>query len=1211
MGRFRQLSRQVFVFLGLQFLINSTMKKFLLVQTVLLLSSFFIFSPLYSQSTDYTDKAYEFLGNNYGLDKSSIGELRIKDEVYSEHNQVRNVHFVQTHNGLEIFNTHFNLAFQSNGKVSAAGHRLKTFKSFPSITNTPTIDAPQAISIVAHELGIASRSIPTYVKETKSGKPVYSKADIALQDIPVELGYYLSSTQEFYLVYRMNVESAKNGQLYESIVDAEDGKILAHTLLTLHCSFDHGFLAPQENCDEQVAPFVQAPPASPLSALGSYRVLPLTVESPNHGSFELVSGVNDQQASPFGWHDDDGEEGSEYTYTRGNNVHAFLDRNWDYNSDVNVSGGAGLVFDFPYNPNAEPSGNQSAGVTNLFYWNNIMHDFAYHYGFTEVSRNFQEMNYTNLGMDEDYVEAHAQHGDSDVNACGNQDNGGNACLNNANFSTPVDGFNPRMKMFTWDQSGSGKFLDVLEPVELAGKILTGLANFGDDVTSIPVTGLVAIADAANSNSTAGCSPLTDEIDYNGKIVLIDRGICDFSEKVLHAQDAGAIGAIICNFEEGVITMGVGQDAELVIIPSVMIANSDCQRIRVAAANGLKVSLVSPPPDGGPARRDGTVDNGIIAHEYAHGISNRLTGPGTSNTLSGEEASSMGEGWSDFFALVTTTKAGDTGAKRRGIGTFAAKQSNDGRGIRTFPYSTDFNENPHTFEDVLFEGVPHGVGSVWAVMLWDLYWAFSDAYGWDPDLFNGTGGNNIAIQLVMDGLKQQVEDPGFIDARNAILQADQINNNGVNECLIWQVFARRGLGWDADGGDPLVRSDAIAGFQPLPACVKELKLTKSMTEEIVAGDPIEVRLRAINHTDGTLTNVTLEDNIPPGTSYIAGSANVEPVTGNSLVWILDEMAPGDEVEIVYQLQTDPANHSIKVEYDDIEGDAYDRWFIDYDPEKTIENSWYQEDVFTRGGVGSWKVSDVETESDHWLENLNDYTIGGTYPVFRFYHYFDTEAGADGGFLEITKNGTDWTPLADKVFRNGYERRLQYATFAIPDLYAFSGLSSEELEWTPVYIDLSDYIGQDVKIRFRFGTDDNTPGDGWYIDDIELMDAVIYNSTACIVTDQTSAVCEEAPERGTIVDSQFATGTGDVLDNSSLLVHPNPAGDYVQIALTADVAEEARLNVLDLTGKALYSIEWNLNEGMNQHVVELSRFTPGMYVIQIQTSEGIYSKKFVRK
>jgi hypothetical protein len=71
--------------------------------------------------------------------------------------------------------------------------------------------------------------------------------------------------------------------------------------------------------------------------------------------------------------------------------------------------------------------------------------------------------------------------------------------------------------------------------------------------------------------------------------------------------------------------------------------------------------------------------------------------------------------------------------------------------------------------------------------------------------------------------------------------------------------------------------------------------------------------------------------------------------------------------------------------------------------------------------------------------------------------------------------------------------------------------------PVYIDLRDYVGQNVKIRYRFGTDDNISGDGWYIDDIEIMDAILYNSEACVTSDQTSALCAEAPESGTSIEA----------------------------------------------------------------------------------------------
>ena len=120
----------------------------------------------------------------------------------------------------------------------------------------------------------------------------------------------------------------------------------------------------------------------------------------------------------------------------------------------------------------------------------------------------------------------------------------------------------------------------------------------------------------------------------------------------------------------------------------------------------------------------------------------------------------------------------------------------GSGIRPARYSTDFAVNDYTYEDMQNPEVtvPHGVGFIWSTILWDMYWAFIEEYGFDPDMYYGTGGNNMALQLVMDGLKLQTcGNVGFVDGRNAILQADDMVNNGANECLIRGVFARRGVG----------------------------------------------------------------------------------------------------------------------------------------------------------------------------------------------------------------------------------------------------------------------------------------------------------------------------------------------------------------------------------------------------------------------------------
>ena len=88
------------------------------------------------------------------------------------------------------------------------------------------------------------------------------------------------------------------------------------------------------------------------------------------------------------------------------------------------------------------------------------------------------------------------------------------------------------------------------------------------------------------------------------------------------------------------------------------------------------------------------------------------------------------------------------------------------------------------------------------------------------MYNGTGGNNIAMQLVLDGLKLQPCSAGFETGRDAILEADILANGGANQCLIWEAFARRGLGLSASQGSPNSLSDQTEAFDvpQTPSCL---------------------------------------------------------------------------------------------------------------------------------------------------------------------------------------------------------------------------------------------------------------------------------------------------------------------------------------------------------------------------------------------------------
>jgi extracellular elastinolytic metalloproteinase len=43
-------------------------------------------------------------------------------------------------------------------------------------------------------------------------------------------------------------------------------------------------------------------------------------------------------------------------------------------------------------------------------------------------------------------------------------------------------------------------------------------------------------------------------------------------------------------------------------------------------------------------------------------------------------------------------------------------------------------NPVTYNNIKTFSVPHGVGSVWCSMLWDMYWDMIAKHGYDSDIY---------------------------------------------------------------------------------------------------------------------------------------------------------------------------------------------------------------------------------------------------------------------------------------------------------------------------------------------------------------------------------------------------------------------------------------------------------------------------------------------
>jgi hypothetical protein len=100
--------------------------------------------------------------------------------------------------------------------------------------------------------------------------------------------------------------------------------------------------------------------------------------------------------------------------------------------------------------------NRSQDATQVFYYVNKYHDhlLAAPIGFTEAAGNFQHVNSTGQGLGNDEIRTEPLDGANTLCCVGGQPVGlpNNTHVNNANFSTPPDGFRPRMQMFLFHYS---------------------------------------------------------------------------------------------------------------------------------------------------------------------------------------------------------------------------------------------------------------------------------------------------------------------------------------------------------------------------------------------------------------------------------------------------------------------------------------------------------------------------------------------------------------------------------------------------------------------------------------------------------------------------------------------------------------------------------------------------------------------------------------
>ncbi len=543
------------------------------------------------------------------------------------------------------------------------------------------------------------------------------------------------------------------------------------------------------------------------------------------------------------------------------------------------------------------------------------------------------------------------------------------------------------------------------------------------------------------------------------------------------------------------------------------AGNDHVNAEAQDGSGTNNANFSTPADGGSGRmqmylwtggtpnRDGDVDNGIILHEFSHGTSTRLTG-GPANVGCLGNAEQMGEGWSDYYGLMLTqdwaTATLNSGFNApRGIGTYALFQPITGVGIRPARYCTDLTVNNYTYANLPAMAIPHGVGFVWCTIIWDMTWNIINQVGTiNPNIYNvaGGGGNTIALKLVTEGLKLQQCSPGFVSGRDAILQADQVLYGGLYSCAIWEAFRRRGVGAFASEGSTASITDQIVDFTP------PITLGATVSATTI---PEGSNLNYVNSvtTCSAVTNYTLRDTLPTNVTYVSGGTYNAP---NRVVSFAVNQAAGT-VNYPFTVNVNPGSYfpPVSLINEPVAGATIPASWTTTAP---LGNVWTVVNTQSHSAPNSFFATNLSADGDERLETTTAIALpANSYPKLSFWYRVNSEDGWDGGVVEISTNGgTTWNDLGPNMIQNGYNGALGVSpNNPLGGRAAFTGLTPGSA-FVNTIVNLSSYAGQSVKLRFRFGSDNNTAGPtnptGWWVDDITLdaiaavpMRSSLFNAT----------------------------------------------------------------------------------------------------------------------
>jgi hypothetical protein len=262
-----------------------------------------------------------------------------------------------------------------------------------------------------------------------------------------------------------------------------------------------------------------------------------------------------------------------------------------------------------------------------------------------------------------------------------------------------------------------------------------------------------------------------------------------------------------------------------------------------------------------------------------------------------------------------------------------------------------------------------------------------------------------------------------------------------------------------------------------------------------------------------------------------------------------------------------------------------------------------------GESYYTVTGNFREGEAYLTAAETWRIEDDFTTLRFDHNFNTQTGIDGGVVEVTADGgQSWQYLSNESFLfGGYNDAISFNFFYTDILPAFSGLGSRMTS----YVDLSDYRGEEVNIRFRYimqDVNDKTIADNWQIYNVQLLSRASLEGQACVSANNSPVACDSGR---TILEAEERTTSTQELLNSEfdLSIYPNPAGERLNISFNPDHGGELIYTIFSQDGQTLSIVKRNHPGGLFTDYIDTSTLPAGMYILDIQMKDASLRKRFI--